>query len=117
MAFGDKISFSMWNHNMETQNIPDCHHDEENNNKDFGNCKSVCCYEKDYTTNNFLLSNTTQNIIKKFKILISFFDVWDLDNLVFDWNFVWNTSPPNEKILLKQDNLYINLIWIIKSNT
>ena len=118
MAFGDKISSSMWNHNIKVQDVSDCHHDEEDSNKDFGNCKSICCYEKDYTTNNFLLSNTTQNIIKKFKILISFFDIWDLDNLVFDWNFIWNTSPPNHEIIsLFYNDLYISLVWIIKSNT
>lgn len=115
MAFGDEISFSMWNHNMEVQNIPDCHHSDTN---DFKDCESVCCYEKDYTTNTSLISNSSQNTNKKYKIIISFFDIWILDNLVFDWNFVWNTSPPNEELLsIISNNLYINLIWIVKSNT
>lgn len=115
MAFGDEISFSMWNHNMEVQDIPDCHHSDTN---DFDECQSVCCYEKDYTTNNSLISNFSQNILKKYKTIISFFDIWVVDNLVFDWNFVWNISPPNYKILLLvQNKSYINLVWIVKSNT
>jgi hypothetical protein len=65
-----------------------------------------------------LISTSSQNIIKKYKATISFFDIWFLDNLVFDWNFVWNTSPPNYKIpLVVQNNLYINLVWLVKSNT
>lgn len=115
MAFGDEISFSMWNHNMEIQDIPDCHHSD---NSDFDDCESVCCYDKDYTTNTSLISTSSQNIIKKYKAIISFFNIWVLDNLVFDWNFVWNTSPPNYKIpLVLQNNLYINLVWLVKSNT
>ncbi len=115
MAFGDEISFSMWNHNMEVQNIPDCHHSDTN---DFDDCQSVCCYEKDYTTNNSLITNNIQNTFKKYKTIISFFEIWIIDNLVFDWNFVWNISPPNYKIsLLLQNKSYINLIWIVKSNT
>lgn len=120
MAFGDEISFSMWNHNMEIQNIPNCHHDDNNNNNDnnFLNCESICCYEKDYTINNSLLSNSNQNSNKKNKIIISFFDIWIVENLVYDFKLIWNTSPPQLDIKFKiKNNLYISLLWIIKSNT
>ena len=70
MAFGDEISFSMWNHNMEVQDISDCHNSDDS---DFDYCESICCYEKDYTTNNSLISNFNQNITKKYKAIISFF--------------------------------------------
>lgn len=115
MAFGDKISFSMWNHNIEVQNIPDCHHSDTS---DFDDCESICCYDRDYTTNNSLISNFSQNTIKKYKIIISFFDIWVIDSLVFDWNFIWDTSPPDPTISFKiQENIYIKLVWKTKSNT
>ncbi len=114
MAFGDEIGFSMWNHNVKIQNLPECSHSDNN---DFGHCKSICCYEKDYTTNNSLISNYVQNVFKKYKVIISFFDVLYLNNFVFDWNFISNKSLPNRYILFNvQNNLYINLVWIIKSN-
>lgn len=115
MAFGDEISFSMWNHSMKLQDIPDCNHWNTNN---FDDCESVCCYEKDYTTNSSLISNSNQNTNKKIKVIISFFDIWVITDLVFDWNFVWNTSPPNEEFLsIISNDSYINLVWIVKSNT
>lgn len=115
MAFGDEISFSMWNHNIEIQNIPDCHNSDTS---DFDDCESICCYDRDYTTNNSLISNFSQNTIKKYKIIISFFDIWVIDSLVFDWNFIWDTSPPDPTISFKiQENIYIKLVWKTKSNT
>jgi hypothetical protein len=57
---------------MEVQDIPDCHHSD---NSDFDDCESVCCYDKDYTTNTSLISTSSQNIIKKYKATISFFDI------------------------------------------
>lgn len=117
MAFSDSRIFSISNNNNNlSSNISDCH--KHNNDNDFRDCESICCYEKDYTTNNSLISNSNQNIVKKYRVVISFFDILGFDNLIFDWNFVWSTSPPNYKILsIIQKKSYINLVWIVKSNT
>gem|GEM_PF-5061527 len=60
---------------MKIQDVPDCHHSDTNDTNDIDDCKSICCYDKDYTTNNFLLFSSTQNTFKKFKTIISFFDI------------------------------------------
>lgn len=117
MAFSShEIVPSMWNHfilfNSSGEKLENCH------SNSMSDCNSICCYDNNYS---ILIANTNENqtLKKKVdKIKYSFLDISTSSNLVSQLKYLWNISPPIDYLYdIYKNNLYINLIWIVKSNT
>lgn len=110
MAFWDIMKSDMWEISHMESWIMDCH-EEWNDEKD-----DICCYDKDYGFSS--LSNIqTQNNKKKFdKTKYNLVELSFLTSPIYEWNLIWNISPPYQATNIKSYD-YISLIWIIKSNT
>lgn len=109
MVFWDNKDISMWNHmNMDSQ-TEKCHW----NNID--DCKNICCISNESISQvaNINIWNN-KKIFDKLKY--SFIELLFDKSFIYEWNLIWNISPPNLNIFIKNDE-YINLTWIIKSNT
>lgn len=117
MAFSsNEMVHSMWNHNFfitdSNKKIENCH---TNSMED---CTSICCYDKD-NLNITANSISNKSIKKKIdKIKSSYLDISLSSNLVSELKYLWNISPPIDYLYdIYKNNLYISLIWIVKSNT
>lgn len=110
MAFWDYFIDSI---NNNTEINLDLHNDCEGSNNS-SNIK-ICCLDS------VLYSNCSKNDSQKynnFNKKYFYFYLSFSESLIYDFNFIWNNSPPNIKNLNKENiKNYIKLTWIIKSNT
>jgi len=109
MAFWDNINISMWNHSEMNSQIENCH------TESLSDCKSICCFEDSSSTK---FSNISfQNNKKIFnKLKYSFVELSFEQSFIYEWNLIWNTSPPINEFIIGNLNYY-SLTGIIKSNT
>lgn len=110
MAFWDVVKKSVWESYQTESMIMNCH-EEESNDKD-----DICCYDKDYWFSSVSNIQSHDNKKKFDKIKYSFIDISFETFSIYEWNLIWNISPPYKEESLQKSN-YVSLIWIIKSNT
>lgn len=116
MAFSsDEMMSSMWSHNSMVINNDEIIKNWKASTRD---CTSICCYDTDYLNAGINVINT-QNLKKKIdKIKHCYLDISIWSNPVSELKYLWNTSPPIYYLYNDDtNNLYVNLVWIIKSTT
>jgi len=107
MAFWGDINISMWNHSDMNSQMENCHEES------ISDCKSICCFDDNSTVK---FSNINfQNNKKEFdKIKYSFIELSFEQSFIYEWNLIWNISPPIWELTINSYN-YSSLTGIIKS--